>query len=332
LDPDRLIPNTNTDTREHGWESARSTLLILLTFAVGQGYIHFQYCVLPEVDSEMISHHLLLSGKDFGPFIYRPLVPCATEFLIRCLSVLFAYEKAFKVAYMLWCMLAMSTTVVGSWLYFRSWFSEGLAVAGALLVGSSVTVLMSYESYMSHWSMIEPGFWALGFWCMDQNRKGLLAAVIVLATINRETSCFIVLAYALSNTDILWRRSDDTIYARRKWAIIYGLCWLLTYGFIRVWQGHALHVVTLEIILRMNLELHSWPYFLRQLGFAFSFFWVLAVLGARSAPTQVLNTCRVIPFYLAVVAVFGRWEEVRLFAPLSPLVIALGLSYMERRT
>ena len=193
-------------------------------------------------------------------------------------------------------------------------------------------ILMTKQSYGNHWSMIEPGFWALGFYCIAQDRKGLLTIVIVLASANRETGCFIVLAYLLSNTDILFGRSDDTIRSKRKWLAIYACCWLITYGLIRVWQGHARHVLPLVEILRINLEHHSWALFLRQLGLALSFFWVLVALGVKYAPKQVRMACRVIPFYLAAYVVFGIWQEVRLLTPLCPLAAAVGLSYVERRT
>lgn len=333
LGADRLTPLMAEDPSDRSWERVWSTLLILLTFAVSQGYIHFQYCVLPYLDEHIVCHNYIIAKKWFSPFTYRLLAPYTAELLIRCFSVLFAYETAFKFAFMFWGMLAMSTTVVGSWLYFRLWFSEGLAASGALLVGSSILmILMSKESYMSHWSMIEPGFWALGFWCIAQNRNGLLATLIVLATINRETSCFIVLAYILSNTDILYGRSDDTVHSKRKWSIIYVSCWLLTYGLIRVWQGHAWNLMTIGDILRINVENQMWTYFFRQMGLALSFFWVLVLLGAKFAPKQVRMACRIIPFYLAAVLVFGIWYELRLLTPLCPLVVAIGLSYVEKRT
>lgn len=331
--PDPLRPAMATESEKHGYTCIWASPFILLTFAISQGYLHYQYCVLPYLEEHIVCHNYIIAKKWFGPFAYRLLAPYTADLMISGLSVLFVYETAFKFAFMLWGMLAIATTVVGSWLYFRQWFSEGVAVTGALLVGSSILmILMNKQSYMSHWSMIEPGFWALGFWCMGQNRNWLLAAVIVLATMNRETACFIVLGYLLTNIDILCGRSDETTHCKRKWFVVYVCCWLLTYGLIRAWQGHADHILTVTDILRINVENHSWADFLRQLGLALSFYWVLVLLGARFAPKHVLAACRVIPFYLAAVVFFGIWQEVRLLTPLFPLVVAIGLSYVERRT
>jgi hypothetical protein len=306
---------------------------MLLAFAVSQGYIYFRYCVLPHIDEHMFGHYVLISNKWFSPFVYRILMPYTAEMVIRVLSFLFVYETAFQYAFMLWSILAISVTVIGSWLYFRVWFSNSLASAGALFVGSAILMIfMDKPSYQNYWSLIEPGFWALGFWCMARNMNGLLAMVVILATINRETGCFISLAYILSNTEVFWGGSDNSVYYKRKWAIIYMCCWLITYGTIRVWLGHSDHVSTLTDILGRNLDNFSWAYFLEQFVFALSFFWVLVAFGVKYAPKQVLKVCRVIPFYLAAVMIFGIWQEMRLFAPLAPLLAAIGLSYVERRT
>jgi hypothetical protein len=333
LDPDRLMLKKIVDPREQGLRQVWPTLLILLTFAVSQGFIHYQYCVPPNLDEHFVSHNHVIAGDSLSPYRYRLLAPYTAELMIKGFSVLFVYERALKFAYALWCMLAMSTTVVGSWLYFRLWFSGGLATSGALLVGSSIlTIMLTKESYQNHWSLIEPGFWALGFWCIAQDRKGLLALVIILATANRETGCFIVLAYILSNTDIFRARPDSTIRSKRKWLVGYVCCYLLTYSLIRAWQGNVELAVPVGQILSLNLTDHSWAYFLRKLGLALSFFWVLVVLGAKYAPKQVLMACRVIPFYLAAVFIFGIWQEVRLLTPTFPLLVAVGLSFVERRT
>ena len=57
-------------------------------------------------------------------------------------------------------------------------------------------------------------------------------------------------------------------------------------------------------------------------------FWVFAPLGLRYAPSFLKRTGLVVPFYLATVAVWGVWKEVRLLMPLYPTLIPLGLPYV----
>ena len=57
-------------------------------------------------------------------------------------------------------------------------------------------------------------------------------------------------------------------------------------------------------------------------------FWIFALFGLPRAPAFVRRSALVIPAYLAVVAIWGIWWEVRLLMPLYPLLLPLALSYL----
>lgn len=57
-------------------------------------------------------------------------------------------------------------------------------------------------------------------------------------------------------------------------------------------------------------------------------FWIFALFGVLRAPAFVRRSALVIPAYLATVAIWGIWWEVRLLMPLYPLLLPLALSYL----
>lgn len=65
-----------------------------------------------------------------------------------------------------------------------------------------------------------------------------------------------------------------------------------------------------------------------NLTMLFGVCWLFAVLGWSRAPSFIRRAAIIIPFYLATIAVFGIWWEVRLVMPLYPILFALALSYL----
>jgi hypothetical protein len=81
---------------------------------------------------------------------------------------------------------------------------------------------------------------------------------------------------------------------------------------------------------RFNTRADNLETFVLNGTMLFGVFWIFALFGWKSAPIFVRRTAMLVPIYVVPVIVWGVWHEVRLLLPLAPIVLTLGLSFLER--
>lgn len=145
---------------------------------------------------------------------------------------------------------------------------------------------------------------------------GLLIAV---ATLNRNSSILLVLAYVA----VMWpmRRHRGV----QAWAVVYAGIWAGVYGALVIGRPAHSEWITPAAVLALNV---SW-WGLQQSIPANAVFVPLAalvILNARRAPEALTRLLWIMPVYAVPVLIYGAWNEVRLWLPVLPIVLALGLS------
>ena len=276
-------------------------------------------------------HRQIIDGSAVAPYRYRVLVPFLCEAARRLTAGVMAPEKGFSTAYGIYDFAALALLMVALYRYLRLWFTESQALVGVLFAGSTITIAFR-DHYFQPWSLLEAALLAAGLWAIHQRRHALIAAIVVLATLNRETGCFIALAFVCAN----WAAIMSSIRSFRPrleavLALTYGGLWLATYVGIRVARGDTTNIHSLATLFSGNTKPENLQQALINTALFLGAFWIFAVAGWRRSPSFVRRVSFVIPCYLLTVAAWGVWTEVRLLISLYALVLPMGLSWAYAR-
>jgi len=304
-----------------------AALAIVGSTAIVLAYVYFAYVDYPRLGQRLSAHREILDGTAQSPNRYRVLVPFLADALIGRLSGVMPAERAFLVAYGLYDVVVFAFLMTALYVYVRRWFSRTETLVGILFAAATMPIALR-DHFFQPWSPLEAALFTLGLLLSRDRRRVLLAATIVVAALNRETAIFLALACCLTGLDPAERqRSRSALALGGLWVVL----WLAVFVGLRWIRGVADHLVTVSEIWAINT---TPKYLARALvnhalfGGAFG---VLAILGFRHAPRHVRRSAYVVPLYLAAVAVFGMWFEVRLLMPLYPILIPLALSFLYRR-
>lgn len=144
------------------------------------------------------------------------------------------------------------------------------------------------------------------------------AAIIAIATLNRNSSILLVLAYVA----VMW----PCRYNRRVqfWALAYAVLWAGVYGAIVTLRPASHEWITPARVLEINT---SWWGLSQSIPYNLAFLPLeaLVILSARRAPGLLTRLLWVLPVYAAPVLIYGAWNEVRLWLPLLPLLLPVAL-------
>ena len=261
-------------------------------------------------------HRGILNQTARTPDRYRWLAAAVIEVPARALATVMPYERAYDRASFVFYLAAITGMLWGLFAYLRRWFDEEPALIAALVAACTIRITMRQHDYAPY-SYLEPIFVSLALLAILDRRLVSLAALIAVATFNRETAIFLVLLYVVT--------SDFSPRAWR-WTAFYTGIWAACYGIVRIVGGDADRYWTLERVWRTNMSQPSLA--LVNVTLLLGAFWMFAALGLRHAPPFVRRTALVVPAYLGTIALWGIWWEVRLLMPLYPVLFGLALSYL----
>ena len=320
-------PEPRADGGRTGW----TIFAIILSVSAVLAYIYYREVGSPYFKERLELHGQILRGTADSPYRYRVLVPFIGEALTRALSAVLPGDKAFLLAYALYDLAAILFLLGVLHRYLRAWFSNEQVLIGVLFVAATMPMALR-DHYFQPWSILEAGLFAAGLLCIRDGRFRLLALVVALASLNRETALFIPLAFLVA---VAGTKGGDGASrpAGRSAALLFGgymAIWAAAFFGLRLFLGGAPRVVTIgELFARNTIPLAIFRAVMRA-DLIFGAFWIFAAAGFRRAPGFVKRTTVLAPLYLAVVALWGIWCEVRLFMPLYAIVIPLGLSFLYR--
>ena len=292
---------------------------MLVSAAAVLAYQYFGQVELHFFAQSMERHAEVISGTAASPYRYRVLVPFLANLVIAPLSRLMPARIAFLGVYGLYDFLALAFSLLALFAWLRRFSRDSVALIFSLYC--AVLLLVSLrDHYFMPWSWIEPGLVAVALMLAQRGPEWRLIPLTAIATLNRETGLLVPALFAVA------RLGQGGESARRAWAwslagvatwaaVVLGLRWTL---------GSAPPLVHAADLLRGNLE----P--LRLLRAALNLLLFggvlgpLAFIGFRRAPAMLRRATLVVPPYLAAFATWGVWHEMRLLAPLYPLLAALA--------
>lgn len=181
------------------------------------------------------AHNDIVSGG-LAPYRYRVLVPYTVEFLIAQLSHYVGNALAFLLAYALYFFAAITVLLTSLYIYLRLWLDDKLALVGCLIAAFTMPVGFRY---FYPYSFLEVSLFIIALYLIYHKHDWPLLPLVLLASLNRETAIFIVIAYAIHRRNV-------------PMSVALGLVWLAVFVGLRLWLGDAPRSVTVAEIWAEN--------------------------------------------------------------------------------
>jgi hypothetical protein len=210
--------------------------------------------------------------------------------------------------------------------YLRSWFDDDRAMIGSLLILAAYPV--TCMPYIQPASALNFVVFIAGFLLIERRMDKWLPPLMVVGTLNNETTVLLIAAYFISK---LGRERGRVVLLK---SLLLLMVWLVTVAALRLyfgWRPFFTEFVQLPNnvagfkAIRGVFDWYLGPFYV------FGALWVLALIHLHKKPSFLRRQLWFCVLFLAVHFVFARMEEVRLFLPLAPVIVPLGLmSVVER--
>lgn len=272
----------------------------------------------------------LVNGTAFAPMQYRALVPWAIRGL-RALDL--PVLRGWKLdEYRLALDLISTAAVVYStrWLLGRVGFSSRAAMLGSWLVPLMLPFVFLIPPITRYYPYDLPAiaFFALCLGLMMDRRWVAFYPLFAVATLNRETTCFLTIAFVLAS---IGRQRLSSVFRHvAAQAVIWASIKLLLLEIYKSNNNPAyrLHLDLYRDRIPDNLDVLGDPFgaTLFSILSVVVFAWVpLFVLRARIRHPFIERAIWVIPIYVGAMFYVGEMAELRIYGELLPLVAAAGL-------
>jgi hypothetical protein len=255
----------------------------------------------------------VVANTEPAPARYRVLAPYLDYQVARVTGV--SPQTVWHITRLLWIFLAYCVIHV----YLRTWFAPEAAVAGVLL--TAATLPLTFTNSWAHPDHLpELALFTLGALAIARRSDLLFAAALAVAALNRETSVFLVLLYAVAG---------PVTRIRVVRAGIFGLEWFAIYGGLRLWRGFEHYQYwqagrnLTDLTIPLPAELYD-PYYRGYAYFAVVLFGPMLYIAVRAsghAPLFVRRALLVVPGVVAVAFMFSNIIETRIFTPLYALIL-----------
>jgi len=288
-------------------------LVALYSFAIESHHLALRMSV----------HQELLDASIGSPFRYRVLAPFLTELMARAFEPMAGRPRAFQLAYSIWNFSGVFALLWAMRLLAGLWLGPRLALLSAVFLALPLWVSFRIQPY-APWSAPEAALFVLGLLALAGQHGRWLLALVVVATLNRETALYLPLA-ALATACPWPPVPGREVIERIRLPLLALALWGLSYGLLRVVIGPAPRVLGLAETFAQNVKPGNIETALHQLALFLGPAWLLFPLGIRRAPAFLRRACLVILPALVLYTVFGRWREVRILLPLAPLITVVAL-------
>ncbi len=254
-----------------------------------------------------LEHEQAIRGTVRAPLRYRPLSFWMTEVACRLTGVPFLFTDFYlRMLFLFFCALALDG-------YLRRWLDLPATVLGVVVLFALMPTVY-WRGYHKLYDFTNLLVFIAGYWLIRERRDWWLVPLLVVGMFNRETTVMLVVVYFFARWGEFPLR---TLLART--AGLGALC-MGIYAGLRLAYGYESWYRWYELLENpFDPQTYLYPLLF------FNAFWVLAFLNWRKKPQFLRRAMLMTPFFFAIHFVVGYVREVRLFLPLLPLFIPLGL-------
>jgi hypothetical protein len=291
-------------------------VLLYLSLAVATGFADLRMRAYPKHPVTKFSPAVVANAEP-APARYRVLAPFVDHYIARLTGA--SPQNIWYATRLTWIFLAYCAMHA----HLRTWFRSGTALTGVAL--TAATLPLTFTNSWAHPDHVpELALFTLGALAIARGSTGLFAMVLATAALNRETSVFLVLLYAIAG---------PLMRGHVVRATLFGLEWLAIYAGLRVWRGleHYDYWQAARNLVDLTLPLpaeHYDPYYRAYAYFVVVIFaplMYLAVKALHDAPRFVRRALLVAPCVVAVAFMFSNIIETRIFTPLYALVMPAAI-------
>ena len=264
----------------------------------------------------------------------RVLVPYTNQLFISLLKKIMSPQNSFLLSYLLYDLFAIFFSLVSIFYFLKLFFSIDQSMVGTLFVACSMPFTFN-EAY-SPWTLLQPGLFSLCLIFAFVNKKQYLPFMLlmIVATLNRETSIFIPAILFLAHFDIraaLKLKIPQSLRDHLKQIVMLLVIYIIIRSSLYLYLGsEAINDRPFSYMFHRNIQL-EWARmaFIRTSVF-FGFCWIFVILGYKTAPLFIKRVSLIIPVYFSTIAIYAVWTETRLLTPMYPILAALLLSFIYR--
>ena len=253
----------------------------------------------------------VVAGTADAPGRYRVLAPFMNDAVARATGA--APMNVFLLTRLLWFGLAF----VALHVYLRTWFAPAAAMTGTILTAALIP--LTYTNSWPHPDHIpELALFTLACLAVARGHDGWFAAALIVASLNRETSAFLVLVYAVA-------RPFSRPHAARTLAV--AALWGAIYVGLRLWRGwepYDMWQLERNIDFLKLLPPPYDPYYRAYAWFGIALTVPLLSLALRSRrrqPVFVRRILLVVPAVFVVALGISSIIESRIFTPILPILL-----------
>ncbi|HEX8385629.1 MAG TPA: hypothetical protein VF576_05575 [Rubricoccaceae bacterium] len=269
----------------------------------------------------------LTAGAARTPFQYRALVPAAVQ---HAVSVVPALGRSLWLPY----GAVEAAAALGAWAATRSFLrpyvagGEGGRSLAALLVfvllALNLATPVRHNALFFPWDTLSVALFTGGLALMHQRRWGLYYVLFVVATFNRETTCFLTVALVLSEWGHtpLRRLAAHGAAQLALWVGVKALMAAAYAGNPALGEGAGESgLFILPYVMNLG-AVSGVPGLLMLTGTMGGLWLVPALLAGRVSDPGLRRLFRFVPLFLVGMLVVGEVLEVRIYSELIPLVVA----------
>jgi hypothetical protein len=222
-------------------------------------------------------------------------------------------------------LIFMGLAYLSLFWYLRRDFSIVYALLGTLFMAATIPIIYN-NPYEIPTEFPEIIFFTLGLYLIFEKRYVLLFTVIAIATLNRETSCFLPLILLFVRWSWPLRLRTIVVIAAA------GFSWLIPLASVRWWlRGFDWQLYSHSIshnlpgLLRFFENFNPFNNYLFYL-YLFGVLWFLPFIYWKSQPQDMQRTLLTIPIMLAVYLFGGGFlNEPREIVAFYPILVPAGL-------
>lgn len=255
-------------------------------------------------------HKSIIDGTACTPHQYRILVPYLAEFLQRM-------GIYFKESYVIIRAMADLLGAILFHIYLKKWFTTKVCVIGVLFY-LGILPLVYPRSYFQSIDSLNFLFFLIGYILIRERKDIFLFPLLFISMFNRETSIILILVY-------LFFRFDELNI--KQLGINVFLLFIISMG---TYFG-------IRSFYETSKPYSDFFYFFSNLKSPLSYIYTILLFNIflfyawydfGNKPKFLRRSSLMIPFFLIIHWMISIVQEIRLFLPLIPIVIPLGLISM----
>ena len=259
----------------------------------------------------------VLANTESAPGAYRVLAPFVIDKVAAASGA--SRQATWYATRLIFIFLALLSMHA----YLRTWFRPEQAFTGVAITAATLPLTFT-NSWPHPDSMPELALFTLGAMAAARGAHLGFGIVLALAALNRETSVFLVLLYAVALP-----RSRAHVYRTAAFAVE----WAAIYGALRAVRGmrHYDYWQAARNWADLGLLPAPYdPYYRVYAYFVIFLFGPLLYLAFRAAarknaPSFVTRALLIVPAFVTVAFLFSNIIETRIFTPLYALIVPAAM-------